>query len=58
MKAVRYGLIAFFCLGAVYSVAHLAIPGAPHGASAPDFPVAPAAKARGSRHWRYLPILQ
>lgn len=58
MKSVRYGLIAFFCLGAIWGVAHMATLPPSDGAGIPGFDVAPAARQHGQGNWRYLPVLR
>ncbi|WP_420145531.1 hypothetical protein [Sphingobium sp.] len=58
MKPVRYGLIAFFCLGALWGVAHMAALPAANGASVPDLPVAAAAQQKAHGNWRLLPVLR
>lgn len=58
MKTVRYGLIAFFCLGAVWGVAHMATLPGTDGATMSGFDVAPAAREHVQGNWRYLPALQ
>ncbi|WP_156358258.1 hypothetical protein [Sphingobium sp. Leaf26] len=58
MKSVRYGLIAFFCLGAVWGVTHMATLPASNGAGIPGFAAAPSARHHGQGNWRYLPVLR
>lgn len=58
MKSVRYGLIAFFCLGAVWGVAHMATLPASDGSGIPGFDAAPSARHHGQGNWRYLPVLR
>jgi hypothetical protein len=58
MKAVGYGLIAFFCLGTLWGIAHIVLPSAPDGTSVPGFRAAPSADQGGGGYGRYMPILR
>ncbi|WP_176400339.1 hypothetical protein [Sphingobium sp. Z007] len=58
MKTVRYGLIAFFCLGATLGVAHLATLPSAEGLSTSDWSISRAAHPRSQERWRFLPILR
>ncbi|CAM8628768.1 MULTISPECIES: hypothetical protein [Sphingobium] len=58
MKTVRYGLIACFCLGAAWGVAHLATLPNADALATPGLSIVPAAHDRSQERWRYLPILR
>lgn len=58
MKSVRYGLIAFFCLGAVWGVTHMATLPAPNGSGMAGVDVSPSARHHMQGNWRYLPVLR
>ena len=58
MKSIRYGLIAFFCLGAVWGLSHMASLPDANGASLPALPVAAASGQKADASWRFLPVLR
>jgi hypothetical protein len=58
MKSVRYGLIAFFCLGAIWGVAHMATLPISDGSGAAGLEVMPSAQHHAQGNWRYLPVLR
>lgn len=58
MKMVRYGLIAFFCLGATWGVAHLATLPSADALSPSGLSITPAAHDNAQQRWRFLPVLR
>jgi len=58
MKTVRYGLIAFFCLGATWGVAHLATLPTTDALSTSGLSISQAAHSRSQERWRFLPVLR
>lgn len=57
MKIIRYGLIAFFCLG-LLGVAQMTAGSQKNGISMPDLPFNAMAGHKEQANWRLLPILR
>lgn len=58
MKTVRYGLIAFFCLGATWGVAHIATLPSADAPSRSGLSITPVAHGHAQERWRFLPVVR